>query len=54
MVYGLRSNVVKIDQMPSCMHYGEKQGCAGYNLVKLQMRVQRYVLMQRVLLHFGN
>jgi hypothetical protein len=32
----------------------EEQRCAGADLVKLEMRVERDVLMQRVLLHLGD
>ena len=54
MVYGLRANMVKIDQMTRRMKHGEKERRARHDLVKLQMRIQRYVLMQGVLLHLGN
>ena len=54
MVYGLSANMVKIDQMARRMHNGEKERRARHDLVELQMRIQRYILMQGVLLHLGN
>ena len=50
----LRCHVVEVDQVPNRVDCGEEEGGASADLVELQARVQRDVLMERVLLELGE
>jgi len=54
VLHRLRADVVEVDQVADGVADGEEERRQGANLVELQVRVQGDVLVQRVLLHFGD
>ena len=54
MCHWLCGDVVEVDQVADGVEDGEEEGGAGADLVELDVRVERDVLVQRVLLHLRD
>ena len=54
VVQTLRRHVVEVHQVPDSVQHREEQRRAGDDLVELDVRVDRQVLLDRVVLHHGE